>query len=576
MPAKTIKRQEKNNLANKTSYRTTPPEPEHYFKNPTEHHFNMTVVVAMVLLASVVLYNFGSSLLSFRGTKQVTSTLPASNFDYKAYVDSLNIDEAASKKLMESIISEEDIRKEVQQRLAVNQPIPKIEIPNSQIKTTATNQRTITEYVTQLAAIEQKYSDEVSDKATTLFTTKGDEVKSKDIADSSTNALSSIKALSVPTEAVEVQKGFIIHFSQLADLAKLSTQYYEGLALDPWPNVYQKYVIVDKSAKVTKNSYDSLSKKYSLIPDESRFAELMGESNKPVAFGLVKTAHAQIITTDVWQKLLKIAEQQFAASFTGFLGDALSTIVKRIEQTYVISNFLYYNDALVQGQYVDDYLNKYVPNDLDKQLAKRLIPQFNCGNSDQTKQIDKVLRAKAQDYRKSIIGSGVSDLDYSSPGFAEKMAALGDQQAFAEGWQQIVEGIAAQAQGAAQDAAQKELLSSGKKTTRDADAKSATLNQINGSISTIANAQLAALISSMNLGSSNVSVGPVEKVVQNILKTLFDDFLFSGTQKTFKEQAVCVGLSSAPVLLAKPGAGSTTPAPANDGYPGGVGGAGSD
>lgn len=572
MPAKTIKRQEKNNLANKTSYRTTPPEPEHYFKNPTEHHFNMTVVVAMVLLASVVLYNFGSSLLSFRGTKQVTSTLPASNFDYKAYVDSLNIDEAASKKLMESIISEEDIRKEVQQRLAVNQPIPKVEIPNSQIKTTATNQNSITEYMTQLAAIEQKYSDKVGSDFTTLFSNNnGSEAKSSELADNTKVVVDSLKNLNVPTEAVDLQKGLLIHFSQLTDLSNLSKEYYQGLTLDPWPDAYQKYAVVDKSAKNLHSSYSALSKKYSLIPDESRFAELMGDSNNSVAFGLVKTAHAQLAVVDVIQKALDIANTQFASTFTSFLGQMLSELVQRIEKTYVISNFLYYNDALVQGQYVDDYLNKYVPNDLDKQLAKRLIPQFNCGSADATKQVDQVLRARAQDYRKSIIGSGVSDIDYSSPGFAEKMAALGDQQAFAEGWQQIVEGIASQAQSAAKDAAQQELLSAGKKNARDA-----TASQINSSIGAVENTQLAALISSIGIGSNNVKVGPVESVVKNIVQSLVNNFLFNGAQKSFKEQAVCAALPSATILLAKPGAGSTTPAPANDGYPGGVGGAGSD
>ncbi len=572
MPAKIAKGQAKNNLANKTTYRTIPPEPEHYFKNPTEHHFNMTVVVAMVLLASVVLYNLGSSILSFRGAKQTTSTIPSSNFDYKAYVDSLNIDEAASKKLMETIISEDDIRKEVQQRLAVNQPIPKVEIPSSQIKTTTTNQNSITEYMTQLAAIEQKYTDKVGSDFTTLFSnTNGDESKSAGLADNTQAVVDSLKNLNVPTEAVDIQKGLLIHFSQLGDLSKLSEQYYQGLTLDPWPTAYQKYAIVDKSAKNLNSSYSALSKKYSLIPDESRFAELMGDSNKPVAFGLVKTAHAQLAVVDIVQKALDIANTQFAATFSSFLGQMLSDLVQRIEKTYVISNFLYYNDALVQGQYVDDYLNKYVPNDLDKQLAKRLIPQFNCGSTDGTKGLDQVLRARAQDYRKSIIGNGVTDSDYSSPGFAEKMAAMGNQQSFAEGWQQIVDGIASQAQSAAKDAAQQELLSSGKKNARDA-----TASQINSSIGAVENTQLAALISSIGIGSNNVKLGPVESVVKNIVQTLVNNFLFNGAQKSYKEQAVCAALPSATILLPKPSGDSTTPAPANDGYPGGVGGDGSD
>jgi lysozyme family protein len=153
----------------------------------------------------------------------------------------------------------------------------------------------------------------------------------------------------------------------------------------------------------------------------------------------------------------------------------------------------------------------------------------------------------------------------------KKMAALGDQQAFAEGWEQIVESIATQAQSAAKDAAQQELLSSGKKNARDA-----TASQINSSINAVENTQLAALISTIGIGSNNVKVGPVESVVKGIVESLINNFLFNGAQKTFKEQAVCAALPSATILLAKPGTGSTTPAPANDGYPGGVGGAGSD
>ena len=68
-----------------------------------------------------------------------------------------------------------------------------------------------------------------------------------------------------------------------------------------------------------------------------------------------------------WKKPRRKALGQFMLSF-------MNKLATKIEQSYRISNFLYYSDALVSGEYVDDYLNKYVSDPVDRVMAKNFIP----------------------------------------------------------------------------------------------------------------------------------------------------------------------------------------------------------
>src|SRR3990167_9434358 len=65
-------------------------------------------------------------------------------------------------------------------------------------------------------------------------------------------------------------------------------------------------------------------------------------------------------------------------AFSEFAADYIQSLVDKIEQNYKIANFLYYTDALVSGQYVNDYLDKYTDDAFDSKMIRVFIPQLKC------------------------------------------------------------------------------------------------------------------------------------------------------------------------------------------------------
>jgi hypothetical protein len=94
------------------------------------------------------------------------------------------------------------------------------------------------------------------------------------------------------------------------------------------------------------------------------------------------------------------------SAFVSFMGTMLNKLIAKIESNYMIANFLYYSDALVAGQYTDDYLNKYVQLQSDRQIIKRFIPQLSCGRN--TADLRPVFEAKAQFLEYVEIEKGLS------------------------------------------------------------------------------------------------------------------------------------------------------------------------
>jgi len=265
---------------------------------------------------------------------------------------------------------------------------------------------------------------------------------------------------------------------------------------------------------------------------------------------LIKEAHAlfgvgdvSITVGDIPRIIKEAVEEGLTTSFANFMGSMLNKLIAKIESNYLIANFLYYTDALVAGQYTDDYLEKYVQDGLDRQIIKRFIPQFSCGAG--TADLAPFFQAKAQEY----LGFDIESLRPSDPQFYEKLNRIGDPLSFASSWEKYYESIAEQAQSEAEKAADRELTSPGLKTPRD------TVNSaIAISINNITSASQASLNAIMNLGISNAKSfisGFVSQLTQNLLnKFVFKGVIANGgALGVLKEQSTCLAAAQlSPVL----------------------------
>jgi hypothetical protein len=301
--------------------------------------------------------------------------------------------------------------------------------------------------------------------------------------------------------------------------------------------------------------YSQLTSKYkiayvNILPDTEYAAKKSLNHN----FVLIPEAQAvfgfndvSITVGDIPRIIMDAVQQGLVSSFTQFMGSFLDKMIQKIEDNYKIANFLYYSDALVNGQYADDYLNKYVSEPLDRQIVKNFIPQFNCNTQNQN--LKPIFQAKASQY----LGFDPSSLDVNDPQYYQKLSQVGSFMASEQGQQLYYQDLASQTESAAQQAIQQELTSSGLKTPRD------TLdNSISTSINTIVSGEKAGLEAVLQLGISNAD-STISAMVSQLTETLFTKFVFPGatssgprspsTIAVLKEQSTCLAAAQlAPIV----------------------------
>jgi hypothetical protein len=273
-------------------------------------------------------------------------------------------------------------------------------------------------------------------------------------------------------------------------------------------------------------------KRFTLIPTANAFLGI-GDQTFNVTLG------------DIPRIILDAVEQGLVSSFSQFMGSFMDKMLTRLEENYKIANFMYYSDALVSGQYVNDYLNKYVSSDLDKQIVKKFIPQFNCGKNDPGLKI--VFERKAQD----TLGFDPEAVSPTDPDYYQKMARVGNflTNPDGSGWSMIYEDMANQAKTEAESAAEKELVSPGLKTPRDTIKKA-----ISSSVNNLVSAQRAGMQSVMQLGIANAK-SFISGMVATLTQNLVNKFVFKGASiddkalGVLKEQSTCLATAQVTAVV---------------------------
>ena len=472
-------------------------------------------------------------------------------FDYNAYLASIKTDPLASQKIFQQVITQEEVQKQIETSLQTDQKITVPQVDQAQIKTVASNKLSLTSYFQTVGQLTQDFTQRSADNAKNLFFQTQDQKNLDSVITENSRLVASLYKNSVPKEAVDFHKATIILYMAYMDTLKLAKEHQNNPQGEPWPKLYNNYAVINDSAKNINTELAKIDAKYKIsalpvFPNLAKNspANIFGIPTAQAAFGLGDTT---IVIGNIPQAILQAVQQGLSSAFANFATQFLNKLIASIEKNYKIANFLYYSDALVSGQYVGDYLNKYVNNTVDKAMITNFIPQFNCG---QPQDIKKVLQAKADQY----LGFDPQSLSPNDPQFYTKLARMGDFLSSPNGWEVYYQGLAQQAEASAQTAANQELTSSGIKTPREqgGEAIAASLSSITSSMQAIFNAQL-------NLGVVNVDKA-VSQIVSQVTYNLFNNFVFRGAA-VYKEQSTCLPIPALePIVPAQP-AGYETPSP---------------
>ncbi len=453
--------------------------------------------------------------------------------EYRTYLAELKVDPVASRDILSKVVDEGSLAIDVNASLGANKPALQPKIDASRF--TVTNEASveaISKYATAALDAMTTYYLEASGSFDGVYGENPSPVQTAQAVKLVDDTLDTLYSLPVPKNALDLQKSMVGAIAVQKQTVENADAVARGVAARgrQWDQAYPAFAAAQNQVASINKAVQGLTKTYGEIPLYSETQYVDATTGK-----FVKVANAQF-TVAIGVDLPRLAEQflrsALGAMVLNFAKNKISELVLRIESNYLIANFLYYGDA-VTGKYVNNYLEKYVPELKDQLIVQAFIPQFNCQKRDQ-EDIRKALKAKSLEY----LGFDPSvPLDTSDPKFYEKIIASNSLRGDSEGYNLFYNALAQAAKTNAETAKQAELLSPGKKSP--IDAKSA--NAIVSSVDFISNKIQAGLNSLFNILPSNSTTGGpgFGNFVTNILLSVINQLIVKGGV-TLREQESCI------------------------------------
>lgn len=534
-----------------------------------KQQLTVAAIAALVLVLTIVSLTSRSNF-TYRDTtdyaalkKQQQTEYEKQLREYTKQLEAVDGDPVASRQIMQSLVSYDDVRAEVDKALNVKQKIVLPAVADSQIhiKKTATHQDAV-DYFTAWDERIRAFNDSVIQDVRDGYNNNSSLSNARAI-NKTEQFLDDLYNMPVPNDPdiIAFHKGEIglkeVHVNQLKlaeNFATLSTD-------APWPELYQDTMRTNQILYADKDRVLRINKAYALNLDTKMLGFSDGFSDwlqstlgTPVAHAAVPviTVPGSVINTIVdlprWAQWS--LEETLGIAFNQLMVAQLRQWLDKLTKNYTIANFLYYSDALVNAQYTNDYLKKYVTNDSDKNIVKGLITQINCGKLDLAK-LKPLLQTKALEY----LGFDPSkDLDLSSPNFYAQVNRAGHLMSDPDGAFVFYKSLAQVVENEAKSTAKTELQSGGSKAART-DTGSLAIKLPAG---TTLNAALANMINALDVGNSQ-SLSPSGKLAAALFSDLINTFIFKGAT-VYKEQAVCLALPQvSPITQAAPPQAASTP-----------------
>jgi hypothetical protein len=524
-----------------------------------QKQYFFSAVVLVLILSIVSACSRPNFRLANQGRQANQNSIEQSK-KYLEYLRSIPVDKEASKQLFQTILTEEDVKKEVEQVLGASQKAQMPQISDSDLVIVKDKgEAAVTDYLSKTVSAAMDFNTRTADLSQAIFTEDKSPVVS--LRGQYENFYEKLAKTPVPQEMLGMHKSLLSGFYAYGELLNTAQNYNPSdlEATSTWTQVYQSYLVANQSTLNYTDELLRVTDKYKIasIPVTTHLAEGQEAPAKSV---LVKEANAFLGLTwsltigDIPRLIMDAVKEGLRTAFLQFMGLMLNKLIQKIEQSYLVANFLYYSDALLSGQYVNDFLNKYVNDPLDQNVVKKFIPQFTCGQ--QPQDLKPVFQAKAQEY----LGFLPDELDPKDPDYYLKMSKVGDFLASPTGWKIYYEDVASQTKSEAEKAAEKELTSTGLKTPRDA-----VKSSIGTSISNIVSAQRASFTAMLQMGLNNAD-SIISSFVSQLTQTLVNRFVFRGVTSNngslvvLKEQPTCVSAALTDPILPLTDTDYNTPA----------------
>lgn len=452
-----------------------------------------------------------------------------------------NVDEQASKIFWEQHLDKLEIAEEVNSDLGFNNGgkyvLPSIDEKRVVVKDDESEQA-VEKYYTEMSGIISKYQKDNENLYENAWALDPEPFIAYKLARLSENMVDDMYEVEVPRPALELHKSALLGVEAEAKYAEQNDLYIRDLLPrgGRWTGTANAFAAFQESARGLEAETQKLAARYTnlaILPDEPSGGFL--EPKKAEAF--LPAVPTQTVWD--WPRFIREAlEAGVAYGTTTYVKNKVIEFVNTTEEQFLVRNYLYYTDAVINSKYADDFLNKYVQDPKSREVIKSLLPQYSCGQVDEAK-----LRQTLRDEALKQLGFDPKNLDPTDVAFYEKLlkasnpdttsAALSSDGAILFNWS-----LAIATGDRASGAANLELIAPGKKVPilNEANKKIAVsldyiTNKINSAMSSVFDLVLPTN-STKGYGSlAAVAISAVTDIISNLGIT---------NLVVLKEQQTCV------------------------------------
>ncbi len=494
----------------------------------------------------------------------------ADKSEYDKLLASINVTQAQSEVALKKIATQEVVKEEVNASFNTSQKIVIPDVSNTELAIEPRGgKEAVVSYFNQSGAYVKSYNDKVAVANQVVFTDLQDSQTVNAAITETAKAVSDLKRMPVPTEALAFHKAQIVALQQYGDFLTTAKSYNPRIVSEqlrprgddtqqPWPKVYKDYAIISNKSTIISTEYKQLDKKYSI----SQLPIFASDGNSSVSggqpsFGLINEAHAifgiadtTIVVGDIPQLIIYGIKQGLLKAFSTFIIKAIDKLVAKIDKYFTITSQLYYSQELGK-LYTNEYWKKFKVPLADQNILANFIPDYFCVPTDLNK-LKQVFEAKS----KQLLKYDIKTIALNSPNFYDALAELGtaaqiNPEAY---WSDYYSSFAAQSKAAAADAATKEVTSPGVKSGRDL-----IKGSVDKTLSKILDVQQGSVSSALNLGSTNAD-NLISVTIAGIFENLTTKFIFTAVNSSdhagglgvVQESNICLGTAKYKPVVAGP------------------------
>ncbi len=500
----------------------------------------VSVLAVVVLLATTFFSNpqylFNVSEEEKQAIKQHQESIKSA---YR-YPPESNVDQEASEAVWRQIFSVSDIDAEIIREIGADKRYSPPRLSETDLLSTDDGtEKAVVEYSKKLLGAVNKFQ---ASSAPLLNESWGDGADPSSVyalAQITKETLSEVRDLPVPAPArtlhLAVLKG-LAPYNELVRDQDLATRNLLPRG-SRWTKTTNTYLAMQDSVAEMKTG---------VVAIQNYFGKDLVLNQDAESNFAVKTAHAFLpgtgvpvnVTSDLpawWELLMR---DMIGIAVSDFVKDTVSKYVKKTQSQFLVTNYLYYSDALVNSKYSNDWLKKYVSNQKDRDIIKELLPQFSCGNVNE-EDVRKQLRDKALEY----LGYDPKKIDPTDPNFYTLLLKASNPNSTSaaiseEGALLFNQSMATVVQAEAKRSAQLELLAPGKKVpvTNELDPKIAkALSDIDAEIRSALNS-IFGIVEPASATTGGYGFGAY---VINAVKSVIKLFGISNAV-VLNEQKICV------------------------------------